>query len=378
MRKIAIAVIVILILSLLSWQVFFTEAPTDINPLPDKNNPPITSPETPLTNIVAENLDTPWSIAFLPDNSFLFTERNGLIKLVDSQGKLKAEPIAKINEAAEIGEGGLLGIAIHPAFTNNNYIYLYYTYRDGSQQILNRLVRMTYKDQKLSGQEILIDKLPGSQNHNGGRIKFGPDGYLYITTGDAGVAEKSQDKNYLGGKILRVKDNGEAAPDNPFNTQVYSYGHRNPQGLTWDSQGRLWATEHGRSGALSGLDELNLIRPGANYGWPDIQGNDSRSGMQTPQIHSGSETWAPSGAAFWNNSIFFGGLRGQALYQAQLDGDKITLNKFLERQFGRIRDVVIGPDNHLYLTTSNKDGRGNPTKNDDRIIKVNIEKLLNN
>lgn len=378
MRKIAITLIVLLILSLVSWQVFFSETPNNPTSVPENNNPPQVSPETPLTSIVAQNLDTPWSIAFLPDNSFLFTERNGLVKLVDSQGKLKAEAVAKINEAREIGEGGLLGITAHPDFKNNNYIYLYYTYRDGNQRILNRVARMTYKDGKLSDQEIIIDKLPGSENHNGGRIKFGPDGYLYVTTGDAGSAQRAQDKNNLAGKILRIKDNGQAAPGNSFNDLIYSYGHRNPQGLTWDDQGRLWATEHGRSGALSGLDELNLIQAGGNYGWPDIQGNNSREGMQTPQIHSGSDTWAPSGAVFWNGSIFFGGLRGQTLYRARIEGDKITLEKFLERQFGRIRDVVIGPDNHLYLATSNKDGRGNPAVNDDRIIRVNIEKLLDN
>jgi len=186
----------------------------------------------------------------------------------------------------------------------------------------------------------------------------------------------SQDVSSLAGKILRVTDTGQPSQDNPFGNLVYSYGHRNPQGLTWDNQGRPWAVEHGRSGALSGLDELNLIEAGKNYGWPIIEGDEEREGMTSPVIHSGSNnTWAPAGLSFWSGSLFFGGLRGQALYQIIISGEDqaLVVREHFKGEFGRIREVVLGPDNFLYFTTSNQDGRGSPIFIDDRIIKINPE-----
>ena len=327
------------------------------------------------TEVIAENLDTPWGMVFLPDRSILITERLGRVRLVNSDGSLQQTPVATMNTVKEIGEGGLLGIALHPNFPSNHGVYLYYTYESSGNQTLNRVVRMKYKDGKLEEEQVIVDKIPGAPNHNGGRIKFGPDHLLYITTGDAQEPSQAQDRNTLGGKILRVTDSGEPAPGNPFNNLVYSYGHRNPQGLAWDDKGRLWATEHGRSGVLSGLDELNLIESGKNYGWPTIQGDETRVGMETPRLHSGSATWAPAGMAFVGKSLFFGGLRGQALYEITLKGNQPVSREHLKGEFGRIRDVVGEPDGMLYITTSNHGGRGTPKEGDDKILRINIQNL---
>ncbi len=371
------AAILIISLFVIGAAVFFNQQRQKAPPsFIEEENQSSSSPVTPVTSIVAQNLDTPWSIVFLPNESFLVTERKGDVWLMDPNGNPSKDPIATIKNAKEIGEGGLLGITIHPNFENNNFVYLYYTYSQTQDNTLNRVVRMVFKEQKLEGETIIVDKIPGASNHNGGRIKFGPDGFLYIATGDAQNPSSAQDKNATSGKILRVTDQGKPATGNPFGNLVYSFGHRNVQGLAWDTNGNLWATEHGRSGALSGLDELNLIKPGQNYGWPDIEGDEKRSGMETPRQNSGSTTWAPSGAAFIGNSFFFGGLRGQTLYEAIIENGKVLeVKEHLKGEFGRIRDVVLGPDGLLYVTTSNQDGRGVPKTGDDKIIKVNLQKL---
>ena len=348
-----------------------------VSNLPDKNISP--SPQSATitsanpdpsgqekTKIIAQNLDTPWGIVFLPDGKILVTQRSGLVSLIEN-GEIKT--VAELTRVKEVGEGGLLGLALHPDFPQNNFVYFYYTYDSKANGTLNRVVRMNFKDDKLTDEKIIVDIIPGASNHNGGRIKFGPDGFLYITTGDAQDPSRSQDKNSLAGKILRVTFEGKPAPGNPFGNLVFSYGHRNSQGLAWDSTGRLWATEHGRSGLQSGLDELNLIESGKNYGWPDIQGDEKKSGMVSPEVHSGSDTWAPAGAALIDNSIFFSGLRGSALYKYDLSPKK--LEEFFKNEFGRIRDVVAGPDGMLYISTSNLDGRGTPQVNDDKIIRIN-------
>ncbi len=344
--------------------------------------PPLTSETVPTEEereaitVVAEGLDTPWALAFLPDGSFLITERPGRVRLVTSNGQLQEEPVAVLEKVKEIGEGGLLGIALHPDFANNHFVYLYYTFQGEAGETLNRVVRMTLENMKLQAEEVIVDNIPGAANHNGGRIKFGPDNYLYITTGDAQETTQSQEVNSLGGKILRITDEGQPAMGNPFNNLVYSYGHRNSQGLAWDKQGRLWATEHGRSGALSGLDEINLVESGKNYGWPIIQGEETQAGMERPAFNSGpSNTWAPAAATFFNNSLFFTGLRGQALYELVMNEGEMILKEHFKQQFGRIREIVLGPDNYLYIGTSNQDGRGNPEASDDRIIKIDPTKL---
>lgn len=367
-KKIVVAVIVLVLIA-----GFFSLKKEE-----DKEQPrqvPKNQIEAPVS-IVAANLEIPWGLAFLPDGELLFTQRPGELKMLDRNGNLAT--ITKIEEVKHVGEGGLLGIAVHPDFEKNKYIYLYYTYASNQNNTLNRVARYKLENNKLADEKIIVDVIPGAVNHNGGRIKFGPDNFLYITTGDAQNPSLAQDISSLAGKILRTTDSGKPAPDNPFDNLVYSYGHRNPQGIAWDDKGRLWATEHGRSGILSGLDELNLIKKGSNYGWPIIQGDEQKENMQTPLLHSGVDTWAPAGAATFADSIFFAGLRGQALYQAILkENGPPVLKEYLKGELGRIRDIVLGPDKALYITTSNRDGRGYPQKDDDKIIKIIPDNLKN-
>lgn len=352
---------------MLTSEPIMTSAPL---PSPQPQLTKTEQPDFPAVTVIAENLDTPWALDFLPDNNILVTERPGTVRLVDSNG-LQETPVATLNSVREISEGGLLGIAIHPNFSINNYVYLYYTYAGDENQTRNRVVRMIYQDNKLDNEEIIVDAIPGAPNHNGGRIKFGPDGFLYITTGDAQNPSLAQDTESLAGKILRVTDSGTPAPENPFDNAVYTYGHRNPQGLTWNEKGQLWATEHGPTGN----DELNKIEAGKNYGWPLIQGDKTRNGLETPRLESGIDTWAPGGLAFLNNSLYFVGLRGKALYQVNLSDSQLKVKEHFKREFDRLREVVIGPNNMLYITTSNRDGKGNPVLDDDKIIRLNPKKL---
>jgi len=338
--------------------------PTGITEIPEKN-------EKPDTEIVAENLEVPWEVVLLPPSpagepsgEFLITERPGKLTKIDA-----GRTVIPIPGVRHVGEGGLLGLALHPNFSQNQYLYLYLTSQENWKTV-NRVERYMFTGSALPDRTVIIDGIAGASNHDGGRIAFGPDGFLYITTGDAGQADSAQNLDSLNGKILRVRDDGSIPEDNPFNTAVYSYGHRNVQGIAWDNQGRLWATEHGRSGARSGYDELNLIEKGKNYGWPTIQGPEEREGMVSPVIQSGpNDTWAPSGAAFWNGSIFFAGLRGEALYEYRIADKKLVMH--FHEEFGRLRAVVTGNDGFLYITTSNRDGRGEPESGDDKIIRVN-------
>lgn len=245
---------------------------------------------------------------------------------------------------------------------------MYLTTSSGSK-ITNQVVRYTLKDYQLSDRKVLLKDIPGAGNHDGGRVEFGPDGLLYITTGDAEQPSNAQNTNSLAGKILRIKDDGSIPNDNPFGNAVYSYGHRNAQGLTWDSQGRLWATEHGRSGSASGYDEVNLIQKGLNYGWPNIQGDQERSGMEKPFIHSGpNETWAPGDIEYINGQLVFTGLRGESIYS--LNPETKSLKRLFKGEFGRLRALRLGPDGKIYLTTSNQDGRGSVRAGDDKVLKL--------
>ncbi|HVT01631.1 MAG TPA: PQQ-dependent sugar dehydrogenase [Patescibacteria group bacterium] len=382
MKKFFLTIALVLIVVLVYSYLNYTKILSRNNSIPKSSNSTSKNQKDDLINAPAlsvfqENMAVPWAIDFLPNKDMLVTERPGNLKLITNDGK--PQTIATLSVKAE-GEGGLLGVAVSPDFSHNHDIYLYYTFASkGANNNLNRIVKYKLEDNKLTQEKILVDNIPSGSNHDGGRIKFGPDGYLYITTGDGEQPSLAQSKNTLGGKILRITEDGKPAPNNPFdgkngNDLVYSYGHRNPQGITWDSNNNLWETEHGRSIPLSGLDEINKIEPGKNYGWPIIQGDETKTGMVTPVLNSTAKvTWAPSGTSFLNGSLFFGGLKGNGLYQYEISTGKLT--KHLDGKLGRIREVVVGPDGYLYITTSNTDGRGTPSAGDDKILKVNPEKL---
>lgn len=333
-------------------------------------------PDTPVVSVVAEGLDTPWAMAFLPRGGALITERKGTVRLITAAGELLTSPIGQII-VREVGESGLHGIALHPDFNENSLVYLYYTYEESGSNSLNRVARFTFDGARLSNEEIIVDKIPGAPNHDGGRIKFGPDKLLYITTGDAQEPSLAQDKNSLAGKVLRVTEGGAPAPGNPFGNRVYSLGHRNPQGMVWDSNGTLWETEHGPSGAESGNDEFNKIEPGKNYGWPDIRGRETKAGMVVPILESGrSDTWAPAALAYINGKFYFAGLRGSALYEvSEVTSANPKFRVLFKGEYGRLREVIAGPDGMLYVTTSNRDGRGIPKVGDDKVLRINPAKL---
>jgi glucose/arabinose dehydrogenase len=342
-------------------QLFFLPTPSQLL----QSSQPIPT-HTPDIQFIANNLEIPWEIEFLPNGDYLVTERPGRLLRIGSN--LQVFEISGVEHA---GEGGLLGLALDPNFSQNQLLFLYLTTRT-DQGLSNRVESYFYQDDQLSKNQVVMDNIPGARNHDGGRIKFGPDGYLYITTGDAGNPQSAQDPQSLAGKILRIKPDGTLPSDNPFNNPVYSLGHRNPQGLTWDDQGQLWATEHGRSGLGSGYDELNLIQSGNNYGWPTIQGPEEKPSLVSPIIQSGpQDTWAPAGMAYHQGSMFFTGLRGQSLYQYKIQAEDLSIH--LRERYGRLRTISIGPDGYFYLLTSNRDGRGQPQPDDDKIIKINPE-----
>lgn len=332
------------------------------------------------------NLDVPWEMAFAPDGRIFVTERPGKIRII-RDGELQDEPWINL-EVAAVGEGGLLGLALDPNFAENHYAYVAHTYRISGAKLQNRLVRL--REDTLAGKgvidKVLLDSVAGNIIHDGGRVKFGPNGKLYWSVGETGDPQLAQDLSSLNGKILRINLDGTIPVDNPFSgSPVYSYGHRNPEGLAWQPEtARLYSTEHGPSGGFygAGQDEVNYIEPGKNYGWPVIRGEQTHEGMVNPIIQSGeSETWAPAGATFvtggpWDGSLLFAGLRGQTLYRVVLDKNDpskvISFEKHFAGQFGRLRDVVQGPDGALYILTNNRDGRGSPRTGDDRILRLTL------
>lgn len=324
---------------------------------------------------VAENLEIPWEIAFAPDGRIFFTERVGNLRVIEN-GQLNPKPVTILDVGTV--EGGLLGLALDPKFEQNHFLYLYYTYFE-FPFTYNKVVRFTEKDNALLDEFILVDKIPGAEIHDGGRLKFGPDEKLYITTGDAGNSNAAQDLNSLSGKILRINPDGTIPSDNPFaDSMIFSYGHRNPQGLDWDPvTGKLVVTEHGQSAH----DEINVVEAGKNYGWPKVVGGEHDPQYIDPILQTGEDTWAPSGATFydsknipeWTNKYFVATLRGSHLRMLDLnlaENQVISSEALFANTYGRLRDASIGPDGNLYLLTSNRDGRGTPAENDDRILKI--------
>jgi len=326
--------------------------------------------------VVAENLFVPWAIDISNEGKLYFTERSGAVRIIED-GKLLPQPLIRFSAPfVSQGEGGLMGIALDPNYSQNHYIYVMHSYAEGNQ-VHNRVVRLIENNNKASIDRVLIDKIPGGRIHNGGRIKIGPDGKLYITTGDAGNSALAQNITSTAGKILRIELDGSIPEDNPnVNSPVYSLGHRNPQGLAWNSRNILYASEHGQTAH----DEINIIQPGANYGWPLVQGNEDSKEVivQKPLIHSEEETWAPSGIAFvdqgpWQGKLLVATLRGEQLLTISLNGKGTKVNSvdsWLKNRYGRLREIIQGKDGAIYLTTSNRDGRGNPNIGDDRIIRI--------
>lgn len=327
-----------------------------------------------------ENLEIPWSLVFLSDGRALVSERPGRIRLIKN-GKLLDEPYARI-DVAHTGEGGLMGLAVHPDFPEKPYIYAMHTYSKANR-IYNRVIRLKDNGRKGVFDRVIIDNIPGGRFHNGGRIAFGPDRMLYITTGETFQAELAQDIHSLAGKILRITPEGKIPADNPFpGSPVYSWGHRNPQGLAWHPEtGDLFASEHGPSGEFLtfGHDEINVILKGGNYGWPRVIGIGGKKGYIDPLI-LWQRTTPPSGMTFYKGDLFVATLKSEALIRIRLKKigniykveriERWFAKNFSGGRFGRIRDVVPGPDGFLYFLTSNRDGRGEPRPNDDKIYRI--------
>lgn len=333
--------------------------------------------ELPYTiEIVAENLNIPWAMDISEQNALYFTERPGTIRTIKN-GQLIQEPLITFpSPFVSEGEGGLLGIALDPDFAINRYIYALHTYKENNQYY-SRVVRLREYNNKATIDKVILDKIPASVNHNGGRIKIGPDKKLYISTGDADQPELSQDTSSLAGKILRIELDGSIPQDNPIpNSPIYSLGHRNPQGITWDQNNNMYITEHGPIAH----DEINKIQPGGNYGWPLVAGKQEASLVQTqkPLFDSGEETFAPSGIAFITEGplqgrLLVATLRGRQLLSILPDEEGVEvleMDSFLNNEFGRLRDVILTNDGSVYIATSNRDGRGIPDKTDDRIIRL--------
>ncbi|HYY22495.1 MAG TPA: PQQ-dependent sugar dehydrogenase [Thermoleophilaceae bacterium] len=319
----------------------------------------------PRLETVATGLEAPWELAFLPDGRALLTERPGRVRLLSRDLRLQPKPVARVDVAA-IEEGGLLGLAVDPQFERNRFVYLYRTTNDG-----NEVARYRFEGGRLEEAAVLLRGIEAAPIHDAGRIHFGPDGRLYVPTGDAGQDSLAQDRGSLNGKVLRMgpeQYRGEGG-----RPEVFSLGHRNPQGFDWEPRtGRLYASEHGPDGD----DEMNLLRRGANYGWPEAQGEDHDGfaaplAVYTPAIAPSGATFVSKPGSAWSGDFLVGCLIGEQVRRLSFDGSRVTRNEALfEGDFGRIRTVVEGPDGALYLLTSNRDGRGTPREGDDRVLRV--------
>ena len=334
---------------------------------------------------VVSGLEVPWSIVWAADGRMFFTERPGRIRVYEN-GKLRPEPVLTIPDVEQSGESGLMSMALHPQFASNRLLYVAYTFNSAAGQNV-RVVRYRETANGLTERILIVDSIPAARFHAGCRIRFGPDGKLYITTGDATERSLAQRLNSLAGKTLRVNDDGTIPSDNPFvgqqnaRPEVWSYGHRNAQGLDWQPGANLmFQTEHGPSGfdGPEGGDEVNIVEKGKNYGWPVVHHEQTRAGMESPLLLY-TPACAPASGAFYRGSqfpqfrtnYFFGCLKGERLIRVTLDGRRVVNQENLfEKKYGRIRDVAEGPDGYLYFSTSNRDGRGSPASDDDRILRL--------
>lgn len=340
---------------------------TVASPSSEPSAPASSSPgRTRVLGTIADGLAVPWGIDFLPDKSALVTERDsGRVLRVTGTGTVTE--VGRIDETRAEGESGLLGLAVSPSYAENRRIFVY-----TSTDTDNRVLRMTYANGRLGPATAIVTGIPRGFIHDGGRIAFGPDGFLYVATGETGVPELAQRRDTTAGKILRVTEDGDPAPGNPDpDSSVWTLGHRNVQGLAFDGNDRLWASEFGQNA----WDELNLIEKGRNYGWPAVEGRGSGSaadeGFQDPQVVWRTSDASPSGLAFANGALWLASLRGERLWRITVDGARATEpTDFFVGEFGRMRTVVLAPGGNLWVTTSNRDGRGDPQAADDRILLV--------
>lgn len=330
---------------------------------------------------VAGGLEVPWSIVWAPDGRMILTERPGRVRVIEN-GTLWPQPPFVVPDVESTGESGLMSLALHPQFSSNHFIYLSYAYaRDKVRVARYRETPEGFVDRK-----VIIEDIPAAQFHAGCRIRFGPDGKLYITTGDATQRQLAQQLNSLAGKTLRLNDDGTVPQDNPFvgkadaRPEIWTYGHRNSQGMDWQPGTNLmFQTEHGPSGfdGPEGGDEVNIVERGKNYGWPIIHHKETRAGLESPLLEY-TPACAPASGMFYRGSVFsqfkgnffFGCLRGERLIRVVLEGRRVVSQEDLVKGYGRIRDVAEGPDGFLYFSTSNRDGRGKPATDDDRIMRL--------
>jgi aldose sugar dehydrogenase len=336
---------------------------------------------------VAGGLEVPWSIVWAPDGRMIFTERPGRVRVVE-KGTLNPKPLFVVPDVEESGESGLMSVVLHPQFSSNHFIYLAYAYTGGGVKV--RVVRYREAPEGFVDRKVIIEDLPAAQFHAGCRIRFGPDGKLYVTTGDATQRALAQKLDSLAGKTLRLNDDGTVPQDNPFVSQqnarpeIWSLGHRNAQGMDWQPGSNLmFQTEHGPSGfdGPGGGDEVNIVEKGKNYGWPTTHHTQTAPGLESPLLEY-TPACAPASGAFYRGSVFpqfkgnffFGCLRGERMIRVTLDGRRVVSQEDLIKNYGRIRDVAEGPDGYLYFSTSNRDGRGKPVEDDDRILRLVPEK----
>ena len=332
---------------------------------------------------VVGGLEVPWSIVWAPDGRMIFTERPGRVRVFQN-GNLKEKPLFVVPDVEPTGESGLMSIVLHPQFGTNHFLYLSYAYGGDGVQV--RVVRYRESPEGFIDRKVIIEKIPAAQFHAGCRLRFGPDGKLYLTTGDATKRELAQQLDSLAGKTLRLNDDGTIPSDNPFvgqanaRPEIWSYGHRNSQGLDWQPETNLmFQTEHGPSGfdGPRGGDEVNIVEKAKDYGWPLIHHKETRAGLESPLLEY-TPSCAPASGMFYRGSafdafkgnFFFGCLRGEGLVRVVLNGRTVLGQEVLITKYGRIRDVAEGPDGFLYFSTSNRDGRGTPTSDDDRIIRL--------